>query len=62
MITLDIKPYCNDCPVFEPDVNKTDIYAGVEFFARETTIRCKNRVQCRKIVEFFKYYCDVKEE
>lgn len=62
MIKLELKPYCENCPDFEPDVDKKEEtltcqnYVG--FMADttvihkcDTTIRCKNRNKCRCIME-----------
>lgn len=58
MIALQVESYCQDCPEFEPDVDKkTETYetwSPMEFVSRnytlcETIVRCEHRDRCRSI-------------
>lgn len=65
MITLDVKPYCQSCLDFEPDVEKPEkLYAEsmdgeeIELILSNTVIRCKYRKRCEAI----KRYLDKQKE
>lgn len=47
---LSLEPYCDYCPSFEPDVEKTEITKPVDLEKKvRTTIRCKYRGICKRI-------------
>lgn len=52
MITLVVKPYCNACPEFEPDVDKNTLYTccGKEY--TDTIVRCQHRKRCEAMIEY----------
>lgn len=57
MIKLDVKPYCENCPEFEAEVECSDnqfydSYGRVENIVH-TTIRCKDARRCEN---FYRYY------
>ena len=54
MIKLDVKPYCNDCPDFTPDVEApVHYYADFDVVAAsDTIVRCKYRKRCESMVRF----------
>lgn len=45
MISLDLRPYCENCPNFEAAVEKIQLSNGEVL----TTVRCENAVQCSNI-------------
>lgn len=61
MIELTIDPYCQNCPEFEPDVDK-DIrtYRSSDFrligpiTECDTTITCKHALRCKSMVRQLK--------
>ena len=50
MIKLQIEKYCEYCPNFVADEEKTHFVNG----KTDTIIYCKNRYHCREIFEFIK--------
>ena len=52
MKTLDIKPYCDDCPEFEPCVNNATLRSERAILLVNTTISCTHAERCRRIYEF----------
>lgn len=52
MIKLDLFKFCEGCPDFEADVNKTTLECYYEKQDTNTIIMCKNRERCRKIAEY----------
>lgn len=65
MITLDVKPYCQSCLDFEPDVEKPEKLYGespngesIEYIISDTVIRCRYRKRCEAI----KRYLDKQKE
>lgn len=61
MIKLDIRPYCNDCLDFEPDVERPNtMHSDYELYiCGDTVVRCENRDKCERIR---KHLEDVKHE
>lgn len=49
MNELDIEPYCNDCPYFEPQVPEI-VYSPKHFFVRRHGIACEHREKCNYAV------------
>lgn len=49
MINIDLKPYCQSCPEFEPCSEK--IYAGDEKY---TTVTCEHMALCDQIEQYLK--------
>ena len=48
MIKLKVKPYCDNCPHFLPDVEKSELaYSGKSDFITE--IFCEHRRECEEI-------------
>lgn len=47
-IKLEIQPYCENCPIFEADVeNSQKCYGnGMVFYLTDTIIRCSRRSLC----------------
>lgn len=57
MIVLEVEDYCHDCPDFEADVQKADIWAGIDeeiWNFGDTVIRCEYRERCRSIRRYLK--------
>lgn len=57
MIKLDLAKYCDNCSLFEPDVNKrvweTEDEFGYHLVERcETIIRCKQAERCKFFVDY----------
>ena len=54
MIRVDVKPYCDVCPDFTPDVEyPVTYYAGFEAYSSEdTVIRCKYQKRCEAMVRY----------
>ena len=61
MIKLTVDPYCENCPEFEPDVDK-DIhtYRSSDFrligtvAECDTTITCKHKLRCESMIRQLK--------
>lgn len=55
MIRVEVEPYCNDCLIFEPDVEEPKrAYAGDDVVCQtDTIIRCSHRGLCKRLVRFF---------
>ena len=58
MITLDIRPYCDNCENFEAEVNKICSCNGHVI----TSIRCTNDNKCREIKNYLENYKEKKNE
>lgn len=54
MIRIEVEPYCNDCPAFEPDVERpTKILADNEYvYISDTVVRCENRGRCASFMRY----------
>lgn len=54
MIKLEVEDYCQDCEVFEADVQHPDIYfaEGERFVVGDTIVRCEHRKVCKHVVEW----------
>ena len=53
-ITLDIRPYCDDCDKFEPEVWTNQVFAGSLAYTTETKVRCINRCKCDCIERYIR--------
>lgn len=54
MITLIVEDYCQECPMFEPDINRE--IAGSWDGSRivlDTTVFCKSAYKCREMQKHF---------
>lgn len=49
MIKLEIKDYCQDCPAFEPRVEKFSDYAQNAVI---TTVCCESEKKCARLVQY----------
>ena len=52
MIIVDVKEYCQECPDFDPDVEKPAMFYADDIrykFLKNTIIRCKYRQRCDSI-------------
>lgn len=49
MIELDIKPYCNDCPYFEPKITQSYFYIGK---GKITLVGCEEWETCKNIENY----------
>ena len=54
MIKLNVKEYCQECPMFEADVEVNELSTIINN-STTTFIRCKRRFECNVI---YKYLCD----
>lgn len=69
MIKLNIEPFCENCPYFEPDVEKAEIRSlfnsmeneSIDFIYRDTIIRCEKRSICENIKNYLKTRLDNEE-
>lgn len=54
MIILDIQPYCQDCLVFDPDVERPQKVCNLneELIISDTVIRCSRRRTCAGIKRY----------
>lgn len=54
MIILDIQPYCQDCLVFDPDVERPQKVYNLdeELIISDTVIRCSRRRTCAGIKRY----------
>lgn len=54
MIQIDVRPYCESCCDFTPDVeHPTKLYADFEVYCQsDTIIRCKYRKRCENMVRY----------
>lgn len=54
MIVLDIQPYCHDCLVFDPDVERPQKVYNLdeELVISDTVIRCSRRRTCAGIKRY----------
>lgn len=54
MIKLNIEDRCQECDMFEADVNKEQLFYGCELVETITEITCKNNELCNRLIEFLK--------
>ena len=54
MINLNVKPYCDNCGDFEPEVEKTEFEKFYGNSGCQTEIMCKNRRKCENIMQYLK--------
>lgn len=54
MIRVEVQDYCQSCPEFEPDVERsTQIYADFKVVGQtDTVIRCEHRTRCENIKRY----------
>lgn len=54
MIVLDIQPYCQDCLVFDPDVERPQKVYNLdeELIISDTVVRCSRRRTCAGIKRY----------
>lgn len=53
MIKLDIQPYCEDCTVFDPDVERPQkAYTTEGVILSDTVVRCCRRKTCERIKRY----------
>lgn len=54
MIVLDIQPYCQNCLVFDPDVERPQKVYNLdeELIISDTVIRCSRRRTCAGIKRY----------
>ncbi len=54
MIVLDVQPYCQDCMVFDPDVERPQkVYNLIEeLIISDTVVRCSRRRTCAGIKRY----------
>lgn len=55
MICVEVKPYCDQCMEFEPDVKKPDrMYVGDgTVIQTDTIVRCAHRRRCQTLEQYF---------
>ena len=58
MISLAVKPYCNDCSYFEPEKSSV-IYADSDSYIE---VMCKNRRKCDNIEAYLRCEMEIKGE
>lgn len=51
MIILEVEPYCQKCPDFEPTVDR---YCYADNAVYSQIVQCENRERCRNIYETMK--------
>lgn len=61
MITLDVQPYCNNCPYFEAKTDHELLeFSSIEFsnmgnsYEHRYVITCQNRGHCEEIVKYLR--------
>lgn len=56
MIRIEVEPYCNDCPAFEPDVEQPQrcFADDILFYQTDTVVRCKKRKHCARLVQYLR--------
>lgn len=54
MIKLEVQPYCQDCMVFDPDVERPQKVYNLdeELIISDTIIRCSRRKTCAGIKRY----------
>lgn len=52
MIMLSVEPYCAQCRLFEPEVEKTEVYSNDGCVINDTRIFCKYAANCAAIKEY----------
>lgn len=53
MIDLEVQNYCENCPDFEADVIKTNLWCN-DKIVRKTIVCCENRYRCESLVDHLK--------
>ena len=51
MISVKVKPYCEDCPDFSAEVESYNLCAGGKIISNHT-IRCKHQCGCERIEKY----------
>lgn len=57
MIKLEKFEFCDDCSLFEPDVERPDeLFVGEQLYCTmgDTIIRCEHRRACEHVVNHYK--------
>ena len=57
MISLNVKPYCDNCDYFEPEISSI-MYADNS--SRMVEVMCKNKRKCDRIEEYLR--CEMEKE
>ena len=52
MININVEDYCQNCPDFEPEVNKTILEADNIIISTDTCITCKYSDRCKQIYRY----------
>ena len=54
-IKLEVQSYCENCSVFDADVEKpTKLYGGdMSLYQTDTVIRCSHRNTCARLIRYF---------
>ena len=52
MININVEDYCQNCPDFEPEVNKTLLKANNIVISTDTFITCKYSDRCKQIYRY----------
>lgn len=55
-ICTEVEDYCQDCPAFEPEVKRSDVYYadGQEATVGNTIVLCKHRKMCARFMAYLK--------
>lgn len=59
-IRLLVEKYCQNCPEFEADVEKTD-FCGSFDEIHQTTVLCKHRERCKEMRKYLRKEMKEKE-
>lgn len=54
MILLNVRPYCENCEDFEPEIERTvieDFFGNTEC---STVVKCENMNKCESIMKYLK--------
>lgn len=58
MIELSVEPYCENCMMFEADVNCSKFYANNQTVEVKTIVQCKRRKLCNNLTNYLKKEVD----
>lgn len=68
MIRLKVEEYCHNCPAFEPDTIKNEIYSSEDLWGTDdlavsctkadTVITCVEAKKCRNLVRYLRKEVD----
>lgn len=63
MLTVIKDPYCDNCPAFEPDVDREKVYRFDGSFEKvDTFVSCANRKFCHNLVRYLTAYLKKEDE